>query len=203
MKNYTLCFLLLISFGLKAQKSPDFFDEIYYIISNESKDSTLGYHGPRKNSLSLQLGGDTPYVGTKYSRRIYLSENCKKSMEAGLGIGLAPHFFYSGAEKPSNLSFSHHTTFLFRSHKILKPYVSYSGVFYSYSFYRNKKFNYLPSPSIGFRIGEFEKLSLNIFWQAYFYRQLDYRLRDNDILQTFDRKKVFSVPGISLTIPFK
>lgn len=203
LKYLLVSFLLLISWLAQAQSEKDgLLDNLYYLISNETKDS-LQRHDQnkiRKNAISLQLLGDTPYLGMKYSRRLYQSKDLKNLLEAGLGIGFAPRFFQ---EDPADFSFSHHTSWVFRSDKLVSPFISYSGVFYSGEFYKEKLFNYLPAPSLGLRFGKTDKVAVNLYWQGFFYHNYRYEIAEGDLLHVYRQDKLMSVFGLNLMLPFK
>lgn len=158
----------------------------------------------RKNTIVVQAGGDTPYVGIRYNRRVYVPKSDKFLVEAGVGAGFAPRLFSSREVFP--FSFDHYTALVFSGQKrtrLVSPVLGYSGLWYSVDYYREKELNYIPAPYLGLRLGNSNRFAINIGWQMYYIGRTSYNQVADNQLQVIDKKYVLGLPVISLQSSFR
>ncbi len=203
---FSFSFLLSFSASLQGESpkinsdSLSFRQKITKFFFNDHSPKVHRVPSVKKNLIYLQVLGDTPWLGVGYSRRLF--EQPKYLLEAGLGISLTPKFFDNHIPEPKNFSFSHHTRIVFRPQKLISPTVTYSGIWYSGDFYKEKMFNYWPSPTVGVRLGNSNSFAINLNWSGYFYKEDFLRLNGQDILEKGYKSKLLGLPSANFQISF-
>lgn len=127
----------------------------------------------RKNTIYFQALGNTPFVGMGYRFRVY--EKPDYLVETGLGMGFTPFIgFESGKENTPLFSYSAHSNVVIKTGLIISPVVGFSGLWYGGIENNPRRFSFVPSPSLGFRLGSLNKVALNFMWNSYFYQKQYY-----------------------------
>lgn len=122
-----------------------------------------------RNAIYFQALGNTPFIGMGYRFRVY--EKLDYLVETGLGMGFTPFLgFESRKENTPIFSYSFHTNMVIKTGLKISPVVGLSGVLYGGIETSRRRFAFIPSPSIGLRLGNLNKASFNLMWNAYFYK---------------------------------
>jgi hypothetical protein len=209
MKLHFVLLLILISLGVNAQetdslKKPNFIQNLIWdpfgLIKHSKKHPAKEYvNRTRKNTIYGQILGNTPYLGMGYTRKMPISKSF--GLENGIGIGLTPHLF-SGNNNPKNLSYSHHSALVWKTNRFFQLSSGYSGIFYSGFFYKNKMYNYIPSPHIGVRFGNAQPFSMGFNYSFYFTKEEYVKFKEPDIVSRGVTTKMLGALGISLNYSF-
>lgn len=218
MKFSTFRFILFLLIGYHAaiaqadstwqqntKHPPRTIGEFVFPPHKQSKPYTPKPFVVRRNSVTFQLLGDTPFLGIRYDRRVLTLLSDKLFVEAGGGVGFAPHLF-SDFKNVVNFSFTHHTAVVVARSKqpsrFVSPVVGYSGIWYSNAFYNSKRMNYIPSPYLGFRLGNPHGVAFNAGWQMYVYGETSYELTADEKIKVLDKKYGVGAPAFGLHFSF-
>ncbi len=114
-----------------------------------SKTDSLPKVDPMNNMISIQLLGDTPYLGLTYSRRHH--RGSKSTPESGVGFGYRPSLFSN-----RHITISHHHTLILTNTSFVKPSITYSGLGINDALlYSNPdRLRYTPVLQAGMRFGK-------------------------------------------------
>ena len=209
LKSLTTFFLFLVIFlPAKGQIDNEIinFDSLTFrqklnkFFFNEHPPKIYTEPSTKKNTVYFQALGDTPWIGAGYSRRVI--NNSEYLLETGLSLGFTPKLFYNHDPEPKNLSYSHHTRLVLRPKKFISPTIAYSGVWFSGEFYKDKMFNYWPSPIVGVRLGNSNSFAINLNWCGYFYKEDFIKLQGSDKVQRGYYSKMLGLPSANLQFSF-
>lgn len=177
--KFLLIILLAINSELKAS-------------INDSLSSTK----PRKNSVFVQILGDTPVVGVGYNRTIFE----KKNYEIGVGLG------YGTAIEDERFYCISHKIYLVKGVRKVRLLIAYHGSFTNINtlvLSSASKQIYTPSISLGCRISnKNNKFHIGLTSNLALISETSYFISNSEAMWKRKLFYLFPIPGISFAYTF-